>query len=141
MLAIASRIKGLIMVDAPAIEVLKLHKTYRDGLIFRRRFEALRGVSLHVDQKEIFGLLGPNGAGKTTLVKLLLGIVRKTQGEARMFGRPAGDRAARREIGYLPENLGFYEDRTGIENLKYTARLNQIPEDEADRRCRESISA
>ena len=68
------------MSDVPAIEVRKLYKTYRDGFIFRRPFEALKGISLEVHRGEIFGLLGPNGAGKTTLVKLLLGIVRKTRG-------------------------------------------------------------
>ncbi len=93
------------MLDTPAIEVRDLHKTYRDGVLFRRSFEALKGISLQVERQEIFGLLGPNGAGKTTLVKLLLGIVSKTRGEARMLGRPAGERGGRKEIGYLPENL------------------------------------
>ncbi len=93
------------MPETPAIEVHDLHKTYRDGILFRRPFEALKGISLHVEHQEIFGLLGPNGAGKTTLVKLLLGIVRKTRGEATMLGRPVGDRGGRREVGYLPENL------------------------------------
>ena len=76
------------MADAPVIEVRDLYKTYRDGILFRRSFEALKGISLQVHQQEIFGLLGPNGAGKTTLVKLLLGIVGKTRGDAQMLGRP-----------------------------------------------------
>lgn len=132
--AIALRVKGLIMVDAPAIEVLKLHKTYRDGLILRRSFEALRGVSLQVDRKEIFGLLGPNGAGKTTLVKLLLGIVRKTKGEARMLGRPAGDRAARREIGYLPENLRIPRHHNANSALDLYGQLSGLSAGEIKKR-------
>ena len=80
------------MTDAPAIEVQDLHKTYRDGLILPRRFEALKGISLQVARGEIFGLLGPNGAGKTTLVKLLLGVVKKTRGTPSCWaGRRATD--------------------------------------------------
>ncbi|MBM4089296.1 MAG: ABC transporter ATP-binding protein [Planctomycetes bacterium] len=95
----------MITNDSPAILVQDLHKTYRDGLIFRRSLDALKGITLRVDQGEIFGLLGPNGAGKTTFVKLLLGIVRKTKGVAFMLGRPVGVRAGRKRVGYLPENL------------------------------------
>lgn len=93
------------MSQSAAIEVNDLRKTYREGWIRRRSFEALKGVSFDVRQGEIFGLLGPNGAGKTTLIKILLGIVRKTGGGAALLGRPAGDRRGRQAVGYLPENL------------------------------------
>ena len=92
--------------DAPlAIEADSLAKTYTEGLIFRKSFDALKGVSFSVNQGEIFGLLGPNGAGKTTFIKILLGIIRKTGGNARMLGYPAGSRQGRKMVGYLPEHL------------------------------------
>src|ERR1700693_3506172 len=93
-----------IMPDSFAIQTHDLSKTYRDGWFGRRRVQALSGVSLSVQRGEIFGLLGPNGAGKTTLIKVLLGLVHKTSGQAEMLGRPAGHRPTRRRIGYLPEH-------------------------------------
>lgn len=104
-------------MSTSAIEVTNLSKSYRNGL-FRKRFEALRDLSLQVDRGEVFGLLGPNGAGKTTLIKILLGIVRKSGGKATLLGRPAGDRASRARVGYLPENLrvaGHHTARTALE--------------------------
>ena len=81
----------------PLIQVSDLRKTYR------KRFRALDGVSLEVGPGTVFGLLGPNGAGKTTLIKVLLGLVRKTSGEARLFGEPVGRAKPRQRVGYLPE--------------------------------------
>jgi ABC-2 type transport system ATP-binding protein len=122
------------MSAAPAIEVRELYKTYRDGLVFRRRFEALKGVSLEVERKEIFGLLGPNGAGKTTLVKLLLGIVKKTRGEARMLGLPAGDRSGRKDVGYLPENLHVPRHHTANSALDLYGQLSGLSSSEIRKR-------
>lgn len=122
------------MTDAPAIELRSLGKTYRDGLLGRRRFEALRGVSLEVQRGEIFGLLGPNGAGKTTLVKLLLGIVRGAAGEARILGRPAGDRMARRNTGYLPENLRIARHHTAHSAMELYGQLSGLSRGEIRRR-------
>jgi ABC-2 type transport system ATP-binding protein len=104
-------------MSTPALAVNELWKSYRNG-IFRRRFDALRGVTLRVEQGEIFGLLGPNGAGKTTLIKILLGIARKSRGAASLLGRNAGARASRAKVGYLPENLriaGHHTARTALE--------------------------
>ena len=92
------------MIDVPAIEILDLRKTYRDGW-FRKPVEALRGITFQVRRGEVFGLLGPNGAGKTTAVKVLLGIVRKSGGAASLLGKAAGSADGRRQVGYLPENL------------------------------------
>ena len=86
------------------ISVQDLAKTYRSGLIRKKKVEALRGVSLDVPRGKIFGLLGPNGAGKTTLIKILLGIVKPTGGRASVLGLKAGSVASRKQIGYLPEN-------------------------------------
>jgi ABC-2 type transport system ATP-binding protein len=87
--------------DTP-IRVRGLGKTYR-GRFFKKGFRALDQVSLEVGRGSVFGLLGPNGAGKTTLIKILLGLVSRFEGEASLFGEPAGSVASRRQVGYLPE--------------------------------------
>ena len=84
------------------IEIDGLSKTYKRGL-FGEGFQALRQVSLSVGRGSVFGLLGPNGAGKTTMLKCLLGLVRPTAGQAKMFGQPIGSAASRERVGYLPE--------------------------------------
>jgi ABC-2 type transport system ATP-binding protein len=117
------------MTESPAIDVRHIHKTYREGWIAKKVFEALRGVDLTVQRGEVFGLLGPNGAGKTTLIKILLGIVRCTGGEAFLLGAPAGSRVAREKIGYLPENLSFPAHHTATRALQLYGRLSRVPED------------
>ena len=109
-----------------AIEVQNLQKTYRDGFLGRRRIEALRGISFAVQPGEIFGLLGPNGAGKTTLIKVLLGVVRRSAGDASLLGRPAGDRVGRRSVGYLPENHRIPRHHTGNTALAYYGGLSGL---------------
>ncbi len=113
-------------MSTAAIDVQNLRKTYRDGLLSRRAVEALRGVSLAVERGEIFGLLGPNGAGKTTLIKVLLGIVRRTAGEASLLGRPAGSRLARKQVGYLPENHRIPRHHTGNSALMFFGSLSGL---------------
>ena len=115
--------------SSSAIEVTDLKKSYRNGL-FRRPFEALKGVSLQVNRGEIFGLLGPNGAGKTTLIKILLGIVRRSGGQASLLGRPAGDRSSRVRVGYLPENLRIPHHHTGLSALEYYGHLSGLAGEE-----------
>jgi ABC-2 type transport system ATP-binding protein len=114
------------MNPSAAISVSDLCKTYRDGLLGRKKIEALQGVSLDVERGEIFGLLGPNGAGKTTLIKILLGIVRKTSGQATLLGRPAGDRQSRRKVGYLPESHRIPHHLTGNTALEYYGQLSGL---------------
>ncbi len=116
------------MSETPAIDVRQLHKKYTEGLISRKSFHALKGINLEVKRGEVFGLLGPNGAGKTTLIKTLLGIVRRSAGEAFLLGEVAGSREARRKIGYLPENLTFPAHHTATRALRFYGRLSQIPE-------------
>ena len=84
---------------------------------------ALHDVTLRVEPGEVFGFLGPNGAGKTTAVKILTGLVHADDGETRVLGRPAGEPAARRRIGYLPEHFRFQEWATGVELLDFHGRL------------------
>jgi len=122
------------VTDHPAIETRDLAKTYVEGLFRRKRQPALKGVSLRVERGEIFGLLGGNGAGKTTFIKTLLGIIRKTAGEARLLGFPAGDRRGRKLVGYLPENLRVPRHLTGYTALEYYGNLSNVPTWEIRRR-------
>jgi ABC-2 type transport system ATP-binding protein len=114
-----------------AVAVADLVKRYGRGA---RAVEALRGVSLDVPAGAIYGLLGRNGAGKTTLVKILLDIVRPTAGTAALLGSPTGRAAARREVGYLPEDHRFPEYQTGESALHFHGLLAGVPRRERRRR-------
>ena len=118
----------------PVIQVTDLRKTYRDGLFRKRKIEALKGVSLQVGSGQIFGLLGPNAARKTKLIKVLLGIVHKTSGEARLLGEPAGHKSGRRRVGYLPEGHRIPRHLTGDTALEYYGSLSGLSVAETRRR-------
>jgi ABC-2 type transport system ATP-binding protein len=109
------------------VQIAELRKVYRTGFWLNQKVVPLKSCSLEVFQGETFGLLGPNGAGKTTILKILLGIVRPTQGTASLLGKPLGDRTVKQRVGYLPENPYFYDYLTGWEFLQYAAGLFQIP--------------
>jgi ABC-2 type transport system ATP-binding protein len=112
-------------MDPLPIEARGLHKSY--GSRFRgRTVRALDGLDLEVRRGELFGLLGPNGAGKTTTVKILLGLTRASEGEARLFGIPAGDPASRRRVGYLPEGHRFPGYLTARETLRIFGRMSGV---------------
>lgn len=114
------------MSDA-VIQVENLSKTYKEGLLWgRKKIEALRDVSFEARKGEIFGLLGPNGAGKTTLIKVLLGIVRRSGGKATVLNEPAGSRAMRERIGYLPENHRIPRHLTGNTAIEYYGCLSGL---------------
>ncbi len=99
-----------------------------DALVKRYgRTVALDGLTMRVPAGEVFGFLGPNGAGKTTAIKLLLGLARPTSGQARLLGRPAGDREARRHVGYLPELFRYQAWLSGREVLAAHCRLAGLP--------------
>jgi ABC-2 type transport system ATP-binding protein len=102
----------------PIIEVNGLRKSYG-------KVEALRGMDLLVPRGTVFGFLGPNGAGKSTTMKILMGLIRPTSGEAFLFGRDAlhTGPALRSRIGYLPQDPEFHADRTVREILKFAGRL------------------
>jgi ABC-2 type transport system ATP-binding protein len=114
---------------APLIEVEGLVKHYGERT-------ALDGVDLEVRAGEVFGLLGPNGAGKTTTILTLLGLTEPTAGKVRVCGLdPARNAiAVKRRSGYLPDTVGFYDNLTARQNLRYTARLNELGPDEAEDR-------
>jgi ABC-2 type transport system ATP-binding protein len=106
-----------------AILTEALTKHYRVGFWRPRPYVALDALTLAVHEGEVFGFLGPNGAGKTTTLKLLMQLIYPTSGRAEILGRPVGDVAVRRRIGYLPENPYFYDYLTAEELLEYFAGL------------------
>ena len=114
------------------IETRDLWKTYG-------RIEALKGVSIRVEKGQIYGLLGQNGAGKTTLIKILLGIVRITHGDAALLGAPAGTVGVRRKVGYLPEDHQFPGYHTGYSLMDYYGSLYGVPADVRRRKIPESL--
>jgi len=93
---------------------------------------AVDDLSLNISKGEIFGLLGPNGAGKTTTILMMLGLTDPTNGTAFVCGYNATSNpiAVKRKVGYMPDSLGFYDNMTALENLKYIARLNGLSENE-----------
>ena len=108
------------------IELVQLTKRYG-------HFTAVDRLDLKIHKGEIFGLLGPNGAGKSTTILMMLGLIDPTSGTVHVCGINSTTYPVevRKKVGYLPEDVGFYDDMTGPENLLYTARLNNIPEQEA----------
>ncbi len=116
------------MQETLAIETKDLTKNY-DGVT------VVDHLNLSVRENEIFGLLGPNGAGKTTTILMLLGLTEPTDGSARVCGfNPTREPLkVKRQAGYLPEKLGFYDSLTPGENLRFIADLNNIRGTEADK--------
>lgn len=112
------------MMDKVIIKTTGLTKKYGD-------FTAVDNLNLEIYEGEIFGLLGPNGAGKTTTLLMLLGLTEPTEGTAEVAGCDATKETLRvkRIVGYLPDNVGFYEDMTGRENLRFTGQLNGLEPD------------
>ena len=100
-------------------------------------FTAVDRICLSVAKGEVFGLLGPNGAGKSTTILMMLGLTEPTSGNVSICGIDATHNPieVKRRIGYLPEDVGFYDDMTGVENLMYTAALNGSARGEAHSRA------
>lgn len=112
----------------PAIvEIEQLTKDYEVGFWRKKKVRALDGLSLEVNEGEIFGFLGANGAGKTTTLKLLMRLMFPTSGNARILGRDISDLTMHNQIGYLPENPYFYDYLTAREFLDYCGQLFGIP--------------
>lgn len=107
----------------PVVKLEKITKQYK-------KLRALNSIDLTLNSGEVLGLFGHNGAGKTTMMKLILGIIAPTEGEIEVCGtNPKSKQAwhSRRNIGYLPENVSFYDQLTGLEVLTYFARLKSAP--------------
>lgn len=118
------------LATQPIIELKRLSKKYGD-------FTAVGGLDLDIYPGEVYGLLGPNGAGKTTTILMMLGLTEPTSGVARVCGIDAtrNPMQVKRKVGYMPDDIGFYDDRTALDNLLFTARLNRLPMDEARHRA------
>src|SRR5712672_2004796 len=126
------------MADETVIETRALSKTYRD-FWGRPKVRALKALNLEIYQGEVFGLLGPNGSGKTTTIKLLLGLLFPTDGDAFVFGRPAADVKKNERIGYLPEESYLYRFLDAEETLDFYGRLFDMPPALRRRRSQELI--
>jgi ABC-2 type transport system ATP-binding protein len=105
------------------VEIENLTKDYEVGFLRKRKVRALDGLSLTVNQGEIFGFLGANGAGKTTTLKLLMRLIFPTAGSARILGRDIADISMHSRIGYLPENPYFYDYLTALEFLNFCGQI------------------
>ena len=108
------------------IQTRALSKTYRD-FWGRQKVQALKALDLEIHPGEIFGLLGPNGSGKTTTIKLLLGLLFPTQGQALIFGKDATDVSKNERLGYLPEESYLYRFLNADETLDFYGRLFDLP--------------
>jgi ABC-2 type transport system ATP-binding protein len=117
------------------IEIKNLTKKYGD-------FTAVDQLSLSIGKGEIFGLLGPNGAGKSTTILMLMGLTEPSDGQVSVCGLDPVRQPTevKKRVGYLPEDVGFYDDLTGFENLVYTAKLNGIPDREAAEKSRQLLT-
>lgn len=126
------------MVSDVIVETRKLTKIYRD-FWGRQKKTALRALNLQINRGEIFGLLGPNGSGKTTTIKLLLGLLFPTDGDALVFGEPATNVKKNERIGYLPEESYLYRFLNAEETLDFYGRLFNMPADVRRKRSQELI--
>ena len=102
---------------------------------------AVDHLNLALHAGEVFGLLGPNGSGKTTTILMILGLTEPTSGKVRVLGMDPARRPlqVKSRVGYLPDQVGFYDEMTALENLNYTARLNRIPRATAETRIAEAV--
>lgn len=105
-----------------AVEVKNLTKVFALGLK-KEYVVAVDNLSFEVKAGEVYGLIGPNGSGKSTTMKVVLGLMAPSKGEARVFGLDSGDIRARNEIGFLPENPYFYKHLSGAETLRFYGKL------------------
>src|SRR5947209_7752325 len=128
------RLGGVVRAAMNVIEAKNLTKRYNGVAV-------VNGISFSVARGEIFGLLGPNGAGKTTTILMLLGLSDISDGQARVLDHdPVREPlAVKRQVGYLPDQIGFYDNLTAAENLRYTARLMGFERSEREERIKSSL--
>ncbi|MDX1303017.1 ABC transporter ATP-binding protein [Photobacterium sp.] len=115
----------MIFSETATSPVVSLHNTSKHY----QQVEALNNITLQLAAGEVLGLFGHNGAGKTTMMKLILGVIEASYGNVTIFGVDPQSKQAwhsRRKIGYLPENVSFYDHLTGLEVLTYFSRLKSV---------------
>ena len=112
--------------DSPAptaaVEVEHLTKVFKSGFS-KKPVHAVKDLTFTVRRGEVYGLIGPNGCGKSTTMKAMLGLLRPTEGKARIFGRDSMEVASRQDVGFLPENPYFYKHLSGRETMHFYGRL------------------
>ena len=123
---------------AEIIRVDEVVKDFRPGFGLRRK-RVLHGISFQVREREIFGFIGPNGAGKTTTLKILMGLIHATSGNASILGHGVNETAFRRQVGFLPENPYFYDYLTGSEILHFYAKLSGVEKQQRASRVAELL--
>lgn len=121
-------------MENPVIKIIGLTKLYGS-------LKAVDNLDLTIGKGEIYGLLGPNGAGKTTTILMMLGLTEPTAGSVTVCGFNATSNpvAVKRKVGYMPDNIGFYDGMNALDNLVYIARLNGIPETQVRQRAMEMM--
>jgi len=112
----------------PVLEIKELGKIYRTGFAGRQVIRAVDGLTLNVEEGDIFGFLGPNGAGKSTTLKMIVGMLKSSSGSIKIFGESADNWKVRERVGFLPENPTIYPYLTGYQALyiigKYFSMTN-----------------
>src|SRR6202167_94518 len=122
-----------------AIQAENLTKDYPFGFLHLKKKRSLEGLTMQVEDGEVFGFLGPNGAGKSTTIKLLVGLIFPEAGSARILGKPITDIEMHRDIGYLPEQPYFYDYLTAEELLDYFARFHALSASERSDRIKKVL--
>lgn len=128
----------MLPVTDHVVQIENIRKVFRVGF-WGRRVTAVDQLSLEVRRGEVFGFLGPNGAGKTTTIKMLMGLIYPTSGQARIFGHAVGDPAAKAKLGFLPESPYFYDYLTSREFLNFYGHLFGLWGGSLDRRVDELL--
>jgi len=123
------------------VEIDNLTKDYEVGFVRKRKVRALDGLSLTVNQGEIFGFLGANGAGKTTTLKLLMRLIFPTAGNARILDHDIADVSMHSRIGYLPENPYFYDYLTALEFLNFCGQIFGLSKTARNNRSRDLLTS
>lgn len=114
-------------MSTPIVSLINAGKSYQ-------KLDALQSISMMLQEGEVMGLFGHNGAGKTTMMKLILGVISPSRGSVEVMGMAPDSKAAwhcRSKVGYLPENVSFYEQLTGLEVLTYFAKLKGFSKKQA----------
>jgi ABC-2 type transport system ATP-binding protein len=117
-------------MENPVIELIGLTKLYGS-------LKAVDNLNLTIKKGEIYGLLGPNGAGKTTTILMMLGLTEPTAGKVSVCGYNATSNpvSVKQKVGYMPDNMGFYDGMNALDNLVYMARLNGVAEPKVKERA------